>query len=145
MRWHYVTRVGCAMALVLAGQACAHAAQSATTSALIASQQRTLGPPPDWIFQRANWATAPGLISLPFLRGIVMVEFRPSASLAERRAAVDSVNGIILGQQASNSGEPLLFIRIPDLPTDGSLLEVVDRLQRNSAISLAEVDMIVGK
>lgn len=95
-----------------------------------------MAPPdstPNWFRDDSSYANHSG----GFLRGVVVLRFQPSASQAQRQAAVDAVAGVIVGGTPVYGGEGFYYVRIADDGSGAQLNQAIQALrglpQTNSA------------
>lgn len=96
----------------------------------------------DSLVKRENWAYSPENVSSPFVRSLVVVQFNAAASSAQRRAALDSVRGIIFAKSALGAGEPLYYVRLTEGGADSAVFSAIRVLKRQSAIKRATLELI---
>jgi hypothetical protein len=98
---------------------------------------------PSWVYaptnQDSNTTALPGV----FLKNVVIVEFKPSATPSQRQAAVDSVNGTIVGGVPSIAGEGHYYLQVPDSTQGGGLISAVQKLASLPQVQLATYEFDV--
>lgn len=98
---------------------------------------------PDWVYaptnQDSNTTALPGV----FLKNIVIVEFKPSATPSQRQAAVDSVAGTVVGGVPSIAGEGHYYLQVPDTTRGGGLVGAVQKLGSLPQVQLATYEFDV--
>ncbi len=75
----------------------------------------------------SNMAPGDARLTGPFPRNLVLVEFQPSASPSQRQAAIDLVNGAVIGGIRLGS-DGWYYVQITDDGTTGPLWAAVDQL-----------------
>lgn len=81
------------------------------------------------------------------IRDLVYVGFKPSATLADRRAAIASVNGRVVGGAPMGLSEGVFAVRIPYVlvagdSTSGPILRAIATLDQNPAVDMATVSSL---
>ena len=81
------------------------------------------------------------------IRDFVYVGFKPSATLADRRAAIASVNGRVVGGAPIGLSEGVYAVRIPYVlvagdSTSGPILRAIATLDQNPAVDMATVSLL---
>src|SRR5258706_4565446 len=66
---------------------------------------------PAWVYSRKNLASDTGA-SYEFYADVIVVTFHSSATQADRQAAIDSVNGEVIGGQPMPPGEGFYYVRL---------------------------------
>lgn len=97
---------------------------------------------PDSFMRRENWAYSPEHLTSPFLRGILFVQFAPSASAADRRRAVESVRGRVFGKQPLGS-DFFYFVSLPAGEPDSGVFVAIRALKRQPAVRRALPQMVM--
>ncbi|HSE66659.1 MAG TPA: hypothetical protein VLB12_06715 [Gemmatimonadales bacterium] len=116
---------------------------------LVLSVTKNLVPaqPPDsipaWVFADSNMSPGSTSIAGTFVKNVLFVRFRASATVLERQAAIDSVRGEIVGGVADPSGNGYYIVRVQD-PGDGSaLLASAARLEVLPQIRIARIEVFL--
>lgn len=88
---------------------------------------------------RYGWGCLPGNM----LRGIVVVRFRESASRAERQAAIDLIDGEVVGGRGPVlGGEGFYYVRVEDDPKERALCDALMRLNVLPQVDVAMPYMV---
>ncbi len=122
---------------------------SNTPPALILTVAASTVPPqapdtlPAWVYSDTNVVSNSTAIPAPFLKNIVIVEFFPSATQADREAAVALVGGIAVGGYRPSQGEGDYYIQIADTAAGQGLIDAVDQLQQLPQVLLATYEVAV--
>ena len=99
---------------------------------------------PSWVYAATNLDS--NTVALPgaFLKNIVIVEFKPSATLSQRQAAVASVNGAVVGGVPGSASEGHYYLSVPDSNRGEGLIAAVRKLESLPQVQLAtyEFDVI---
>src|SRR5258706_1271371 len=66
---------------------------------------------PAWVYAPANLASDTGA-SYDYYADVIIVAFKASATQADRQAAIDSINGIVVGGQPMPPGEGFYYVRL---------------------------------
>lgn len=98
---------------------------------------------PVWVYSDTNVVSNATAIPAPFLRDIVIVEFFPSATQADRDAAVALVGGTVVGGYRPSQGEGDYYIQINDNAAGQGLIDAVDQLQLLPQVLLATYEVAV--
>jgi hypothetical protein len=99
---------------------------------------------PAWVYAATNRDSSTAALPGVFLKNIVIVEFKASATLSQRQAAVDSVNGAVVGGVPSSAGEGHYYLRVPDSTRGGSLVSAVQKLGSLPQVQLATYEFDVA-
>ena len=98
---------------------------------------------PSWVYaptnRDSNTTEFPGV----FLKNIVIVQFKPSASSTERQTAVDSVQGTVVGGMRFGSLEGHYYVRVTDSAGGTVLRDAVETLQGLSYVESASIEFAV--
>jgi hypothetical protein len=90
-----------------------------------AEQTVTVAPPPslpEWVHADTNISGPTDSVGTSFTKRIVIVRFRPTATLADRQLAVALVNGTVVGGRLYPDGTSgTYYVQVPD---DGSGLQL---------------------
>jgi len=66
---------------------------------------------PAWVYAPANLASDTGA-SYDYYADVIIVGFKATATQADRQAAIDSINGTVVGGQPMPPGEGFYFVRL---------------------------------
>jgi len=83
----------------------------------VVSAQRPRVPPaapdtvPAWVYARENLASDTGA-SYDYYADVIIVGFKSTATQADRQAAIDAVNGVVVGGQPMPPGEGIYYVRL---------------------------------
>jgi hypothetical protein len=66
---------------------------------------------PGWVYAPANLASDTGA-SYDYFADVIVVSFKASATQADRQAAIDSINGAVVGGQSTPPGEGFYYVRL---------------------------------
>ncbi len=66
---------------------------------------------PAWVYAPANLASDTGA-SYDYYADVIVVGFKATATQADRQAAIDSINGTVVGGQPMPPGEGFYFVRL---------------------------------
>jgi hypothetical protein len=66
---------------------------------------------PAWVYAPANLASDTGA-SYGYFADVIVVSFKASATPADRQAAIDSINGAVVGGQSMPPGEGFYYVRL---------------------------------
>lgn len=133
-------------ALVVAAWACAAGCASAQN---VRAESIPAVPPPGWtipadsvsaVFQRSNLVSEHPRMSGVYPRDLVMLVFRPTATAAQRRRAVDAVGGTLVGGDGA-----YWFIRVKAPCADVPVWCAVDVLEKLPQVEAAHPFMLGGK
>ena len=72
-----------------------------------------------------------------YLKGVLIINFRPSASLADRRAVIGSLNGVVIGGESSQAGEGYYYVLLSDNRSVTAIDSIVTVLATDPRIHLA--------
>ncbi len=112
------------------------------SAAIPAEANVTLAPPdttPAWVYADSNTSGPTTYVGARHTRQIVIVEFKPGVTLADRQLAVALVGGSVVGGEVAGS-EGYYVVRISDPDGSGkALLAAVLRLQRLAQVRVALV------
>lgn len=97
------------------------------------SLRGTLGPPPDSL-SSVRRIVQLAKDDMPFLKGVVLVTFRPGTSTELRAAAIQSVNGLIAGEDRRENMPPLFTIVLPPSSPDSAVLGATSILENHPAV-----------
>jgi subtilase family protein len=127
-----------------------HAREGASKPHLVLSVTPQQGVPaqaPDtlasWVYSASNLDSNTAALPGVFLKDIVIVEFKSSATASQRRAAVDSVHGTVVGGVPSRAGEGHYYLRVPDSTQGGGLVSAVQKLGTLPQVQLATYEFSV--
>jgi hypothetical protein len=98
--------------------------------------------PPD-LTDSTKWVTGGSYYSGTILRDILIVRFRQGTSQAERQAAVDLVNGTVVGGRRFSKADGLYLVRVPTDGTIEPLFEAIAALEALPQVSTAMPDEIL--
>lgn len=98
---------------------------------------------PAWVYADSNIVSGSPYSSAPFLRDIIVVTFRPSATQAERQAAIDLVGGVVVGGARSPGAEGDYYVRVATGDRGRTLVETAKRLSALSQVLTATLDTVV--
>jgi hypothetical protein len=124
--------------------------ESATKPRLILSVLGRQVPPqapptlPAWVYSSSNLDSNTTALGGVFLKNIVIVEFKPSASQSERQSAVDAVKGSVVGGVPSRAGEGHYYVSVPDSTQGGGLVSATQRLRSLPQVQLATYEFDVA-
>ena len=114
-----------------------------------AEQGVTLAPPtsyPDWIHADSNISDRTDSIHVRFVKRILMVRFRPGATLADRQLAVALVNGVVVGGSQNPDGVTgFYYIQIADDGTGAPLFAAGRKLARLPQVASAIPEIILDE
>ena len=97
---------------------------------------------PAWVYDHAHWEEDSPLMSGTFLRNMVLVVFQAGATQPERQAAVDLINGEVVGGVRAFGDEGFYFVRIADDGTAGPLFRAMGLLESLPQVSIASPELI---
>jgi hypothetical protein len=66
---------------------------------------------PAWVYAPGNLASDTGA-SYDYYADVIIVAFKSTATQADRQAAIDAVNGVVVGGQPMPPGEGLYYVRL---------------------------------
>jgi hypothetical protein len=79
----------------------------------------------------------------PFVRDVVALLFVRGTPQPDRQAAVDLVNGEVIGGEPFPDGDGYYLVRVPGDGTDGPVFDAIARLEALPQVELATLDMLV--
>lgn len=142
----------CVLALLVGVLGC-HAGTRSVSSApsVVCSSWPATGfvpvPPPDSepaeMYNAANLTTDSVHWSGQFVRDVVVVRFRPSATQAERQRAVENIHGIVVGGTVDERGDGLYLVRLCPDPTNERLFNAIGALRRMPQVLWAMPDWVL--
>ena len=92
---------------------------------------------PAWVYDHAHWEEDSPLMSGTFLRNVVLVVFQKGATEPERQAAIDLIDGEVIGGRGAppNVAEGTYYVRIAGDSTGRAAVEAADQLQALPQVS----------
>jgi len=111
-----------------------------------AEQSVTVAPPvtlPTWVHSDSNTSGRAGSIAIPgrFTKRIVLVYFRPTATLADRQLAIAFVNGTVVGGKLYADGTSGYYaVQVQDDGTGSEILSARARLRTLPQVETAVVE-----
>lgn len=106
-----------------------------------AEQSVTIAPPstvPDWVHADSSVSAPTDSVHLPFVKRVLQVRFRASATLADRQLAVASVNGAVLGGRLDGGGvNGIYYVQVPDDGTGSGLIDASTALRALPQVQMA--------
>ena len=97
---------------------------------------------PDWVYEDENIISNSPLMPGKFLRTIVVIGFQMDATQAERQAAVDAINGTVIGGRRWYRTDGDYFVQIQDDGTARPLFEALETLNALPQVDLAYCELI---
>jgi len=116
----------------------------------VVSAQRPRVPPaapdtvPAWVHTQANLASDTGA-SYDYYADVIIVSFKSTATQADRQAAIDSVNGVVVGGQPMPPGEGFYYVRLNAGRRMEPLARAVTRLWSLPQIAAASLVTPLGE
>ena len=93
------------------------------------------------LYDSANLSRGDSLIVGTFPRNVVVVHFKPSADVNLRRAAIESVGGILFGGvRTADNGDGAYLVEVPAGGSNRTLLGIIERLNAMPQVDVAWVD-----
>jgi subtilase family protein len=99
---------------------------------------------PSWVYASTNLDSNTTALPGVFLKEIVIVEFKPSATQSQRQAAVDLVGGSVIGGVPSSAGEGHYYLQITDSTRGAGLVSAVQQLESLPQVQLATYEFDVA-
>ena len=113
-----------------------------------AEQNVAISPPasvPDGVLADTAVSPATDSVHLPFVRRILQVRFRTSATLADRQLAIAYVNGKVIGGQLDGiGGDGYYYVQIVDDGSGGQLFHASVRLGALPQVEMAVMQLVMG-
>ena len=97
---------------------------------------------PDWVYADENIISNSPLMPGKFLRNIVIIGFQMDATQAERQAAVDAINGTVIGGRRWYRTDGDYYVQIQDDGTARPLFEALETLNALPQVDLAYRELI---
>jgi hypothetical protein len=98
---------------------------------------------PAGYYDGSNLVRNPARLSAYFYRDIVAVLSKPTATIAQRQAAVDSVNGTVIGGlPLCGAGDGLYLVRLPHDSTNNRPLDAATKLKGLPGVGAAAPDLV---
>ncbi|HET7630866.1 MAG TPA: S8 family serine peptidase [Gemmatimonadaceae bacterium] len=97
---------------------------------------------PQRLYDPANRTSDPRWPGAPFMRGIILMRFQTGAGQAERQAAVDSVQGEVVGGLPFGPGEGMYLVQLPPDPTNDRMFAAMRTLNAMPQVSWAVPNQI---
>lgn len=133
------------LVITLLAAAC-HDPSSPASRATPAPRGEVSTVPPDDIpaglAASSNIVTNPPRYPYEFIRDVVLVRFQPTATAADRTAALASVNGTVIGGIRITATDGYYIVGLAADPTNNGPLDAVELLSRNSAVRHAMIDYV---
>lgn len=99
---------------------------------------------PAWVYADTNLAQGSEFVSGPFLKSVLIVRFVNGASLGDRQAAIDSVNGEVIGGLRLDGAEGRYVIRVSDPGTGELLVQAETILNSLPQVAVAALEQPLG-
>ncbi|HET7023728.1 MAG TPA: S8 family serine peptidase [Gemmatimonadales bacterium] len=94
------------------------------------------------LYDSSNLSHGDTIIEGSFPRNVVVVHFKASASVELRRAAIQSVGGILFGGlRIGDNGDGPYLIQVPADGSNRALLDIINRLNAMPQVDVAWVDV----
>lgn len=98
---------------------------------------------PAWVMADSNIVNGSPLLSGRFVGRIVVVVFQRGTPQADRAAAIQAVNGTVVGGRAMPGAEGSYLVRIEDPGDASALLQAASALRAMPQVSAASPDIII--
>ena len=98
---------------------------------------------PAWVYADSSIVSGSPYFPKPFLRDIIVVTFRPSASQAERQEAIDLVGGVVVGGTRNPGAEGDYYVQVATADGGKTLLQTARRLSSLSQVLTATLDTVI--
>jgi hypothetical protein len=124
--------------LALGLVSCSDQPASPRPHVVTSAKSMELTPPggvPDWI-EADSSVSSDGLNT----KGIAVVIFMETATLSERRAAMDSVSGAVVGGDTLSSGDGYYYLQVPDSGDGAQLRSAIAKLGTLPQVENASLD-----
>jgi hypothetical protein len=97
---------------------------------------------PAWIYDDSSIVRVPDRRPDPFVKDLIAVLFAPSASQAQRQAAIDAVDGTVVGGARLNGVDGLYLVSLPRDTTHSRLFQAMVTLKAMPGVVSAQPDYI---
>jgi len=101
---------------------------------------------PAWVHSDTNHASPTDSNSGNFSKNIVVITFRPTATLADRQLAVAMVNGVVVGGHSTSDGKyGYYYVKVADDGSGSGIIAAVKALTALPQVQLANFDILLGE
>lgn len=93
---------------------------------------------PSWLYADSNLTSDPRL-AWRFVRGTIMLRFKPGTAQLERQTAIDTIRGRVVGgiRFRGRSGDGLYIVQVPAGESNAALFEAIALLNRLPQVDTA--------